>query len=101
MKHGEYWVQHSAAQLFKRLKVNPEMISEVAPATAADAAPPHPAFPVLTDLLMDPDRDLRLAAVVAFQHLHERNAQALLQAAANDPDRNVQIAVRHALAALE
>jgi HEAT repeat protein len=77
------------------------MISDVTTATVADAGPPHPAFPALMDLLVDPDRDLRLAAIAAFQQLHERNALALLQTAVKDPDRNVQIAARHALTALE
>jgi HEAT repeat protein len=104
LAHGEYWVQHSASQLFAKLKVDPETVAEdgsVAAAKPADAGPVHPAFPALADLLFDHDRDLRLAAVEAFRQLHERNAVPLLVTAAQDLDYNVQLAARHALAALE
>jgi len=104
LAHGDYWVQHSARQLFAKLKVNPETVDEdgdVAAAKPADARPVHPAFPVLADLLFDSDRDLRLAAVEAFRRLYELNAVPLLTTAAQDRDRNVQLAARHALAALK
>lgn len=99
--HGEYWIQHSASQLFAKLNVDPETVADEASPPPADSGPTHPAFAVLADMLFDPDRDLRLAAVEAFRQLYERNAVPLLVNAAQDLDHNVQLAARQALAALE
>lgn len=101
LAHGEYWVQHSASQLFAKLKVDPETITDDVPLAPENSGPTHPAFAVLADMLFDPDRDLRLAAVEAFRQLHERNAVPLLVTAAQDMDRNVQLAARQALVVLE
>jgi len=96
--HSEYWVRHSAAQLFAQLKIDPETVAEVPGPAAAAAEPAHPAFAILADLLFDHDRDLRLAAATAFGHLHDRNAASILGAAVHDSDHNVHLAVRQALA---
>jgi len=62
-----------------------------------DANPPHAAFGILSDLMYDHDRDVRLAAIEAFRHLQEVNALPLLDAALHDVDENVQLAARQAL----
>jgi HEAT repeat protein len=97
LENPEYWVRHSATKLFAQLKIAPDAITDAAAQLPGDASPPHPAFSVLADLMFDHDRDLRLAAVEAFRHLHEINAVPLLGAAVHDLDQNVQQAAQHAL----
>ena len=103
LSHSEYWVRHSATRLFAQLQVDPETVKAAPAPAAAPLAeePAHPAFGVLADMLFDHDRDLRLAAVEAFRHLLDRNALVLLAPAMQDSDRNVQLAVRRTMAALE
>ena len=100
LNHPEYWVRHSATRLFAQLKIDPETVTD-GPEIVISTEPAHPAFAMLSDLLFDQDRDLRLAAVAAFRQLHERNALPLLGAAVHDADRNVQLAARQALTVLE
>jgi HEAT repeat protein len=98
LQHYEYWVRHSAVKLFAQLKLDPEAVTNTPDTPGKESAPPHAAFQVLADMMFDHDRDLRLAAVEAFRHLHETNALPLLGAAVHDADHNVQQAARQALA---
>lgn len=98
LDHHEYWVRHSAVKLFARLKVDPATVNEIPETPAPSPVPTHPAFSVLADLMFDHDRDLRLAAVEAFGHLHDPNALPLVNAALHDADANVQRAARQAIA---
>ena len=63
-------------------------------------APPHPAAGALADLLLDRDRDLRLAAAAALGRLREKSAGSILTAALRDTDFSVRKAAQAALAAL-
>jgi HEAT repeat protein len=101
LDNPEYWVRHSATKLFAQLKIAPDSITDAPAALSSDANPPHPAFSVLADLMFDHDRDLRLAAVEAFRHLHDVNALPLLSAAIHDLDQNVQHAAQQALADIQ
>ena len=98
--HHDYWVRNSATKLFAQLKMDPEQVLEET-ATDPAAEQTHPSFSILQDLLLDHDRDLRLAAAMAFGHLQEQNARAILTAATQDSDPNVRHAARQSLAALE
>lgn len=100
LKHPEYWVRHYATKLLEQLKIQVNEPPSGGPAKLAKTAPPHPAFPVLADLLFDRDRDLRLAAAVAFGQLREQNAATLLTTAARDQDFSVRQAVLSALTTL-
>jgi HEAT repeat protein len=102
--HRDYWVRHSATKLLQQLNgVAPEKAARRpprVPAAQLSEKPTHPAFAILEDLLCDRDRDLRLAAVMAFRQLREKGAQAILATATRDGDALVQQAARNALAAL-
>jgi HEAT repeat protein len=100
LKHPEYGVRHCAIKLLEQLKIEAEDVPDHVPAKLAKKGPPHPAFPVLSDLLFDRDRDLRLAAAVTLGRLREQNAAALLATAARDTDFSVRQAVLSALTAL-
>jgi HEAT repeat protein len=102
LKHPEYWVRHCAIKLLEQLKIEVDDLPDAEPTAArlAKKLPPHPAFPVLADLLFDRDRDLRLAAAVALGRLREQNAASLLANAARDADFSVRQAVLSALTAL-
>jgi HEAT repeat protein len=104
LNHREYWVRHSATKLLEQFNSVVPDRPEI-PAPAVSAAPPTddspPAvFAVLADLLRDPDRDLRLAAAMAFGQLRQKGAKDLLAAATRDSDALVQGAAQSALAAL-
>lgn len=102
--HRDYWVRHSATKLVHQLNsIVPEKVTKT-PTVATPTPKPeksvHPAFAILGDLLGDHDRDLRLAAAMAFGQLQEKGAKAILTTAARDGDTLVQEAARNALAAL-
>jgi len=104
LNHRDYWVRHSATKLLHQLNsIVPEK-SGARPAPAPAVQPPgkpaHAAFVILSDLLSDHDRDLRLAAAMAFEQLREKGAKTLLTTAARDGDALVQQAARSALAVL-
>jgi len=101
LEHADYWVRNSAQKLFEQMKLDPEQLPGTSGGAPAPADDSHPAFQTLADLLFDQDRDLRLVAVEAFRHLHERNALPLLSGMIQDSDRNVQLAARRALTAME
>jgi len=61
---------------------------------------PPAAFAILSDLLADRDRDLRLAAATAFGQTRDKNAAAVLATAVKDQDTFVSQAAERALAAL-
>jgi len=104
LNHRDYWVRHSATKLLHQLKsLTPEKAGARRTALAAVPAPEkpaHAAFAILGDLLCDRDRDLRLAAAMAFGLLQEKGAKDILTTAARDDDFWVQQAARNALAAL-
>ena len=100
LKHPEYWVRHCATKLLEQLNIEVDDTRNEVPAKLTKKAAPHPVFPVLSDLLFDRDRDLRLAAAVAFGRLREQNAASLLSTAARDADYSVRQAVLSALTAL-
>jgi len=104
LKHPNYWVRHSATKLLEQLKIDPDHLPEPAvaapPQKAGAHALPHPAVAVLADLLFDRDRDLRLAAAIAFGRLKDKSAASLLAAALRDADFSVREAAQAALAGL-
>jgi len=104
LNHREYWVRHSATKLLEQFNsLVPDMPEILRPAVSAAQSPDdslHPAFAILADLLCDRDRDLRLAAAVAFEQLRERNAKSILREAVQDGDYLVQQAAQNALAVL-
>jgi HEAT repeat protein len=106
VKHREYWISHSAIRLL-------ELIPPDAAEVKMSAAPPpetissvenpanlSAAFDILTELLADRDRDLRLAAAEAFGQLREKRAATVLATAILDEDDFVRQAVERSLAAL-
>ncbi len=108
--HREYWISHSAEKLLDQIRPDsedddtgwkPGYSAREAPASGqADKSAVHPALAILTDLLRDPDRDLRLAAVEALGDLREKKAVPSLLIASRDNDSSVRQAAEHALAAL-
>jgi HEAT repeat protein len=100
LKHHEYWVRHSAGKLLERLNGLPAVKKESVSSEAQPASLPQAVFVILTDLIRDSDRDLRLAAAQALERLQTKSAQPLLATAAADADLFVQQTARRALAAL-
>ena len=105
LNHRDYWVRHSATKLLQQLNsVVPEMADSStrhgSRRATAGKVPQHAVFTILGDLLGDRDRDLRLAAAMAFGQLREKGAKAILTTATRDGDPYVQQAARNALAAL-
>jgi HEAT repeat protein len=122
LEHSDYWVRHSATKLFEELRVDPNNLpptpapapvehqvempvpasggESLASAPELPAPEPHRALPILTELLFDRDRDLRLAAAGALGRLQDPNAASHLAAATSDPDEFVRHAAQAALAAL-
>jgi HEAT repeat protein len=108
--HRDYWISHSAEKLLAQIQPDSKSAENIStqPVRAREtAAPdrrmtnaPHPAFAILTDLLRDPDRDLRLAAVEALGELGDKNAVSSLTAASRDNDAFVRQSAERALAAL-
>lgn len=116
-KSREYWISHSAALLLEMIPAEgpgggavadkrpapasfPVPAAEIAPPVEIPATLPAAAFDILTDLLGDRDRDLRLAAAEAFGQLREKRAAGLLTLAVHDDDDFVRQAAERALAAL-
>jgi HEAT repeat protein len=100
LKHHEYWVRHSAGKLLERLNGGAASKRELVPSETQPASLPQAIFAILTDLIRDRDRDLRLAAAQALERLQTNSAQPLLATAAADEDLFVQQTARRALAAL-
>jgi HEAT repeat protein len=104
LTHSDYWVSQSAAKLLEMLKIDPNNLPADKSVASAKKptmeTAPHPALHILAEMLVDRDRDFRLAAAVALGGLREKNAASLLSAAANDSDDTVRKAVQTALAAL-
>jgi HEAT repeat protein len=98
---GDYWIQHSALKLLEALKIDPNNPPAQTPAAAPEPkSMAHPALAILSDMLFDRDRDLRLAAASALGQLREKNAGSVLNMALRDSDTVVRDAVQTALAAL-
>jgi HEAT repeat protein len=104
LQHPDYWVRHCATTLLEQLKVARKSQERESPAIAfaqeREAPATHAAFPILADLLVDHDRNLRLAAAEVLGRLHEKSAATLLAAAVRDADHQVRQAARLALTAL-
>ena len=113
LKSREYWISHSAARLLEQISSDAPVEEKAAPIlpvaeTMAETIMEHKnttglppaAFAILSDLLGDRDRDLRLAAAEAFGQLREKNAAAILNTALQDNDAFVCRAAERALAAL-
>jgi len=106
--HREYWISQCAEKLLEQIQPDgvDAITARAATAKPASARPQpaasvrHPAFAILTDLLNDSDRDLRLAAAAAFGDLRESDAVAQLLTASQDDDRFVRQAAEQALAGL-
>ena len=108
--HREYWISHSAEKLLEQIQPDVASADVVSarPTPPRDAGAPsqsvinavHPACAILTDLLRDADRDLRLAAAEALVALREPSAAPHLITASRDPDVLVRQAAERALAAL-
>lgn len=124
-KHREYWISHSAGELLKRIPddgAEPDVatsVSAIAPPSRHTAGPPDfpppervapveipPArradqlFGILSDMLGDDDRDLRLAATAVFSQLREKRATQLLSSALHDGDPLVRAAAERAILSL-
>jgi HEAT repeat protein len=100
LKHSDYWVRHHAGQILEQFNMSSQQTRDVEPAptaAAAAVAQPHPAVPILTDLLFDRDRDLRLAAAVVLGRLGDKTAVPILGAALRDDDPSVRQAAQTAL----
>jgi HEAT repeat protein len=97
---ADYWVQHSALRLLERLKIDPNSPPPTPVVKAEPMTPVHPALAILSDMLIDTDRDFRLAAAKAFGQLREKSAGSLLNMALRDADIAVREAAQAALAAL-
>jgi HEAT repeat protein len=100
LEHKEYWVRHSAGKVLERLNVNvdgPEASDSTEEETNGLA---QTIFVILGDLIHDRDRDLRLAAATALEHLQAKTARPLLVTATDDSDPYVQQIVQRALAKL-
>jgi HEAT repeat protein len=102
LNHQEYWVRHSAIKIFEQLKIDPQTVDATPrpPKQSPQQPAQSPIFPILADMLFDRDRDLRLAAAVAFLQVRDKNAESILAAAALDTDPAVQAAAKQARAAL-
>ena len=90
LNHREYWVRHSATKLLEQLNSVVPETADSRPTTVPGRATAgqcqtrrfhHSGRPA-----QDRDRDLRLAAAVAFGQLRERNAKSILADAARDGD---------------
>jgi HEAT repeat protein len=100
-KSADYWVQHSALRLLDMLEVDPSTLPTVTKAAAPEPkATAHPAFAILSEMLFDRDRDLRLAAATALGKLREKSAGSILNMAHRDADAIVSQAAKAALATL-
>jgi HEAT repeat protein len=111
VKSREYWISHCAARLLEQLSpeaaatpadvtANTNLTSEMNTTTPTSSNLPPAGFAILSDLLADRDRDLRLAATEAFGQLREKSAASLLATALNDTDPFVREAAERALVAL-
>ncbi|MEJ0090927.1 MAG: HEAT repeat domain-containing protein [Limisphaerales bacterium] len=108
LNYRGYWISQSVAKLVNQSEEEapaaesqkPVARVETPAVTKAPAGLPPAAFAILSDLLADHDRDLRLAAAEAFGHLREKNAIAILSTALQDQDPFVSKAAEQALAAL-
>ncbi len=103
LHHPEYWVRHSAIKLFEQLKIDPATVEVTSPPPreSAQVNPQSAIFAILSDLLFDRDRDLRLAAAITFGQVQDKNAESILNAAVLDTDPSVQAAAQQALAQLK
>jgi HEAT repeat protein len=98
---GDYWIQHSALKLLEAMKIDPNSPPpEIATAAAEPKSTVHPALAILSEMLFDHDRDLRLAAAAALGQLREKSAGSVLNMALRDADQFVREAVQTALTAL-
>jgi len=108
VKHREYWISHSAIHLLERIPADAagdEVKTPAAPPPETVSPVENPAnlsaaFDILTALLGDRDRDLRLAAAEAFGQLREKRATAVLATAILDKDDFVRQAAERSLATL-
>jgi HEAT repeat protein len=101
LNHREYWVRHSATKLLEQLSsIVPDPADIPPPAGQTPVHTRHAAFAILAELLHDHDRDLRLAAAVAFGNLREIDAKSILGEAVQDGDPLVHRAAQIALTAL-
>jgi HEAT repeat protein len=109
LKSREYWISHSAARLLEhipadstgdKVETTAVPLAEMISSAENPANLPAAAFDILTNLLRDSDRDLRLAAVEAFSRLHEKRATAILATAIQDEDVFVRHSAERALMAL-
>ena len=103
LAHPDYWVRHSATVLLEQFKMDARSLVDELKSVSPEIStpqPPHLALPFLADLLFDRDPELRVAAAEALGRLREKNATAILAAAARDANQAVQQAAEKALAAL-
>lgn len=109
LKYRGYWINQNIAKLLDQSPteapaeevVVPEVpVEDYFPASRGPSGLPPATFAILSDLLGDRDRDLRLAAAEAFGETRDKNAANILSTAVNDPDTFVRQAVERALAAL-
>jgi HEAT repeat protein len=108
--HREYWISHSAEKLLSQIQPDSEddetgwkpgyTPREAAKPGQGDKNAAHPALAILTDMLRDPDRALRLAAAAALGDLREKKAVPSLLIASRDHDSFVRQSAERALASL-
>ena len=111
LKYRGYWINQSVAKLLDQA---PAEAPEEEPPAPVPAVPAEDFFParrsptglqpaalaILSDMLGDRDRDLRLAAAEAFGQARDKSAIPALTSALKDPDVFVSQSVERALAGL-
>jgi len=97
LKHKEYWVRHSAAEVLKKL--GRSQAEETALLTNTDGARQkrQAARAVLLGLLADRDREFRQAAAEALGRIGAPDSPESLAALLSDSDRGVQFAAARSL----
>jgi len=111
LKYRGYWINQTVARVMDQADMGatetpdeevaiPDLPAEEFATSKAPAGLPPAAFAILSDLLADSDRDLRLAAATAFGQTRDKNAAAVLATAVKDQDTFVSQAAERALAAL-
>jgi HEAT repeat protein len=82
------------------LKVDPNSPPPQTSAVPEAKVATNPALAILSDMLFDRDRDIRLAAALALGQLREKSTQSVLNLALRDAENVVREAAQSALAAL-
>jgi HEAT repeat protein len=101
VRHKEVSIQYSATMLLRRIAVPVAPKSSPAPQRLEVSRPTGtPVGVILQNLLVDPDPDVRLAAVESLGRMKSPEAAAALRPALNDSNNWVRLAANSAVAEL-